>query len=252
MKKAIITVGLVALLFTGCSGGAELSEEDTVRVARYAADLVLKYDSNYKERLLTLEEQQDAKEKLRQAAERDAKLQELLEQKNNMKAEEYSEHKDNGSSASGESVQREEPVVMYAINDVVKTEGFTFENNGYEIVDKYPQTVEEGESVSMELSAATGKKLLLVKYEVMNTTETKAECNMFDKDVSAKVTVNNSVKADSMVTMLLNDFSTLKTEIEPGTPYEAVLVFEIPQEVTDIATLELDMTVEGNTYRIQQ
>ena len=63
MKKAMITVGVAALLLTGCGGGVELSEEDTVRVAQYAADLVLKYDSNYKERLLTLEEQEEAKEK---------------------------------------------------------------------------------------------------------------------------------------------------------------------------------------------
>lgn len=253
MKKVMITVGVAALLLTGCGGGVELSEEDTVRVAQYAADLVLKYDSNYKERLLTLEEQEEAKEKLRQAAERDAKLQELLEQKNNVKTESDSEKNESGSSnETGESAQQEEPVVMYALNDAVKVDGFSFQNNGYEIVDKYPEASGENETISMELSVASGKKLLLVKYVVTNTTDAKAECNLFDKNISAQVTVNGSTTADSMVTMLLNDFSTLKTEIEPGTPYEAVLVFEIPEEAANITTLEMSMTVEGSTYNIQQ
>lgn len=253
MKKAMITVGVAALLLTGCGGGVELSEEDTVRVAQYAADLVLKYDSNYKERLLTLEEQEEAKEKLRQAAEREAKLQELLEQKNNVKTESDSEKKETGdSNENGESAQQEEPVVMYALNDAVKVEGFSFKDNGYEIVDKYPEVSGENETVSMELSATTGKKLLLVKYVVTNTTDTKTECNLFDKNISAQVTVNGSVEADSMVTMLLNDFSTLKTEIEPGASYEAVLVFEIPEEAANITTLGMSLTVDGNTYNIQQ
>lgn len=253
MKKAIVTLGAAALLLTACGGGIELGEEDNVRVAQYAADLVLKYDSNYKERLLTLEEQENAKEKLRQAAERDAKLQELLEQKNNAETQnDADKKKSDNSNANGESTQQEEPIVTYTLNDVVKVEGFSFQNGGYEIADNYPEPSGENETVSMELSAATGKKLLLVKYEVTNTTEAKKECNLFDKEISAQVTVNGNIKADSMVTMLLNDFTTLKAEIEPGISYEAVLVFEIPEEAANITDLEMSMTIEGNTYNIQQ
>lgn len=251
MKKAIIAVSAAALMLTGCAGEVELSEEDTVRVAQYAADLVLKYDNNYKERLLTLEEQEEAKEKIRLAAERDEKLQELLEQKSNAET-------DTGKTSSGtnngdtEGGTQNETAVMYALNDVIKVEGFTFQNNGYDVLDEYPEVSEDGNDISMELTAAAGKKLLVVKYGITNTTDTKAECNLFDKDISAKVVVNGNIKADSMITMLLNDFGTLKIEIEPGTTYEAVLVFEIPEEAANIQSLELSMTVEGNTYNIQQ
>ena len=251
MKKAIIAVSAAALMLTGCAGEVELSEEDTVRVAQYAAGLVLKYDNNYKERLLTLEEQEEAKEKIRLAAERDEKLQELLEQKSNAET-------DTGKTSSGtnngdtEGGTQNETAVMYALNDVIKVEGFTFKNNGYDVLDEYPEVSEDGNDISMELTAAAGKKLLVVKYGITNTTDTKAECNLFDKDISAKVVVNGNIKADSMITMLLNDFGTLKIEIEPGTTYEAVLVFEIPEEAANIQSLELSMTVEGNTYNIQQ
>lgn len=248
MKKALITAGLAALMLTGCAGEVDLSEEDTARVAQYAADLVLKYDSNYKERLLTLEEQAEAKEKLRLAAERDEKLQELLEQKNNANTKEET-GKGMESAAEGE---REEPAVVYQLNDVVKAAGFSFHNNGYEVVEEYPEVSGENQDLSMELSAASGKKLLIIKYGITNTTDTAAECDLFSKDISAKAVVNGNVKADSMITMLLNDFSTLKTEIEPGTTYEAVLVFEIPAETANVQSLELSMTIEGNTYNIQQ
>lgn len=253
MKKAIIVAGVAALMLTGCAGEVELSEEDTVRVAQYAADLVLKYDNNYKERLLTLEEQAEAREKLRLAAEKDEKLQELLEKKNNAKTE-----KDTGKTGSGtnnggtEGEIQEEDAVMYALNDVVQVEGFTFQNNGYDVLNEYPEVSGDGNNISMELTAASGKKLLVVKYGITNTTDAKAECNLFDKDISAKVVVNGNINADSMITMLLNDFSTLKADIEPGITYEAVLVFEIPEEASNIQSLALRMTVGGNTYNIQQ
>lgn len=250
MKKAIITIGAAVLLLTGCAGEVELSEEDTIRVAQYAADLVLKYDSNYKERLLTLEEEEEAKEKIRLAAERDEKLQELLEQKSNTKND--TEKTESGENNGGsEDQKQEEAAVVYALNDVVKVDGFTFQNNGYEVLDEYPGVSENGNDISMEITTTSGKKLLIIKYGVTNTTNAKAECNLFDKDISAKVVVNGNINANSMITMLLNDFSTLKAEIEPGAEYEAVLVFEIPEDAADIQSLELSMTIEGNTYRIQ-
>lgn len=252
MKKAIITVGVAALVLTGCAGEVDLSEEDTARVAQYAADLVLKYDSNYKERLLTLEEQAEAKEKLRLAAERDERLQELLNQKNHPKTEETEKKEPGKNSGSEEGGKQEEPEIMYSLNDVVKVNGFSFQNNGYEIVGEYPEVSDENQDISMEVRAASGKKMLIVKYGITNTTDTKAECDLFSKDISAKVVVNGNVKADSMITMLLNDFSTLKTEIEPGTTYEAVLAFEIPEEAANVQSMELSMTIEGNTYNIQQ
>lgn len=252
MKKAIIVAGVAALMLTGCAGEVELSEEDTVRVAQYAADLVLKYDNNYKERLLTLDEQAEAREKLRLAAEKDEKLQELLEQKNNAKTEKDTGKTETGTNNGGTEGETQEEAVMYALNDVVKVDGFTFQNNGYDVLDEYPKVSQDGNNMAMELTAASGKKLLVLKYGITNITDSKAECNLFDKDISAKVVVNGNINADSMITMLLNDFSTLKTDIDPGTTYEAVLIFEIPEEASDIQSLALRMTVEGNTYNIQQ
>lgn len=250
MKKAIITAGVVALMLTGCGGQVELNEEDTMKVAQYAADLVLKYDSNYKERLLTLEEEAQAKEKLKQAAERDEKLKELLAQKNNAENKTGSEGTKSEIKKEDSEVNQQESAVTYALSDVLKAEGFSFQMNGYDVVEEYPEVTGDVGEIPMEVRAAAGKKLLLVKCIITNTTDAKAECNLFDKDISAKVVVDGTTRADSMITMLLNDFCTLKAEIEPAVPYEAVLVFEIPEESANIQSVELNMTIEGASYNI--
>ena len=63
--------------------------------------------------------------------------------------------------------------------------------------------------------------------------------------------VNGDVKADSMVTMLLNDFGTLKSDIEASQLYESVLVFEIPETAAAIEQLELNINIGEESYRIE-
>ena len=251
MKKGIIIAGAAMFLLTGCAGEVNLSEADNVRVAQYAADLLLQHDSNYKERLLTEEERKVAEEKLKLAAEKEAALQALLEA--NQKAETNdSQKEENGSSTGGEEEKIEaEPVVTYNVNDVLKADGFKFSYAGYDVVESYPEVTEDNQNLSMEVRATAGKKLLVVKVNVENTTEAKAECNLFEQNITGSIVVNGEVKADSMVTMLLNDLGTLKTEIEPGVPYESVLVFEIPEEAATIGELELNISIGGESYKIE-
>lgn len=242
--------GAAMLLLTGCAGEVNLSEADNIRVAQYAADLLLKYDSNYKERLLTAEEAKEAEEKLRRAAEKEAELQALLEAGNKKETQEYQENngEQTAENETGQSVS--ETVVSYNINDVLKTDGFQFTYAGYDVVEAYPEVTGNNQNISMEVRAASEKKLLIVKVNVENTTTAKAECNLFEKDITGSVIINGEVKADSMVTMLLNDLGTLKSEIEPGQSYETVLVFEIP-ETTNAEQVELNIHMSGETYNIQ-
>ena len=247
MKKGIIMVGAAMLLLTGCAGEVNLSESDNVRVAQYAADVLLKYDSNYKERLLTAKETKEAEEKLKLAAEKDAELKALLEANNKAKTQK-TDVKQETSGEEGETIN--ETVASYNINDVLKTDGFQFNYVGYDIVEAYPEMTEDNQNISVEVRAASGKKLLVIKVNVENTTAVSTECILFEKDITGSVVINGDVKSDSMVTMLLNDLGTLKSEIEPGVPYEAVLVFEVPEE-TVAEQLELNINIGDETYKIQ-
>lgn len=251
MKKGIIMAGAAMLLLTGCAGDVNLSEADNVRVAQYAADLLLKYDSNYKERLLTAQEAKEAEEKLRRAAEKEAELQALLETNNKASTQDSQKDESGEQTESEAETSANETVVSYNINDVLKEDGFQFTYAGYDVVEAYPEVTENNQDISMEVRAASGKRLLIVKVNVENTTGTKAECNLFEKDISGSVVINGETKADSMVTMLLNDLGTLKTEVEAGVPYESVLVFEIPETAATVEKLELNINISGESYKIQ-
>ena len=247
MKKQILTTGLVALLLTGCAGEVELSQADSDRVAQYAANLVLKYDRNYKETLLSEKEIYEAKEKLRIAAEKEAELQALLATKNQKEQE-----KEEGSedTTGGENIETE-VVVTHTLQEVLNIPGLEIQNTGYNIVDEYPESGESDEVVAVDVRATSGKKLLIMKYTITNNSGTNLECDLFSKDISCNITVNGTVKADSMLTMLLNDLGTLKMEIEAGTSYEAVQVFEVPENVTAVEQLELNMNMGNETFAIQ-
>lgn len=250
MNKRIITTGLIALLLTGCTGEVELSQSEQDRVAQYAANLVLKYDNNYKERLLSESEIKEAKEKLRIAAEKEAELQALLASKNQETKDEQEEVKNTGSATGGEN-EEPEVVVKHTLQEVLNVEGFEIRSGGYSVADEYPESIEAQEEMAVDVRAAAGKKLVVMKYSITNNSGNNLECDLFSKDISSEITVNGSVKAEAMLTMLLNDFGTLKTEVEAGATYEAVQVFEIPEAAAGIQQLELNMSVGSEKFAIQ-
>lgn len=252
MKKHIVAVGLVAMLLTGCAGQVELSEADNARVAQYAANLMLKYDSNYKERLLSEEEMKEAKEKLRIAEEKEAELQALLAAgEKNAQEEENSTTETAEGVESGIKTDEQEQRVVYTLQEALKLEGFEISSEGYSVVEEYPQDLDAGNSMTVNVRASAGKKLLVMKYQITNTTQEALECDLFSKDISGSVVINGSTEVNSMVTMLLNDLVTLKEVIEPGAVYEAVQVYEIPEEASNIEQMQLNMEIGSEVYAIE-
>lgn len=248
MKKHIVAVGLAAMLLTGCAGQVELSEADNARVAQYAANLVLKYDNNYKERLLSEQEMEEAKEKLRIAAEKEAELEALIAAGEEQEQDTNGENAEEAAEGGKEAVEQ---VAVYALQEVLNLEGFEIANAGYSIVEEYPENLDTDNGVAVDVRASSGNRLLVMKYQITNTTQEPLECDLFSKDISANVVINGSTKADSMVTMLLNDLGTLKEVIEPGIAYEAVQVFEIPESAANIEQMQFNMTIGSETYAIQ-
>lgn len=252
MKKHIVVVGLAAMLLTGCAGQVELGEADNARVAQYAADLILKYDSNYKERLLSEEEMEEAKEKLRIAAEKETELQALIAAGKEKEQDTTEESAGTAEATeSGNETGEQEQVTVYTLQEVLKLKGFEISNGGYSIVEEYPEELDVSNGVAVNVHASTGNRLLVMKYQITNTTQEPLECDVFSKDISANVVINGSIEADSMVTMLLNDLGTLKEVIEPGIAYEAVQVFEIPESASNIEQMQFNIKIGKETYAIE-
>ncbi len=252
MKRVFIALGTMTLLLTGCASGAELSENDSKRVAQYAADLLLKYDVNYQERLLTAGEVSEEKEKLRLIKEREEAVQELLDKEKNSSDNE--KNTTPHTTEGGKETQGEDTQVVRNeedINDVLAIPGLTFKMDGYQVCDEYSDMDQESGEASVSVTAKNGGKLLVLQCMVKNETEQDCQCNIFEKNIESSVTVNGSAKKKAMMTLLLNDFGTFQKNLKPGESVTTVMVFELSETDGDINDLQLDLNIGGTEHPIK-
>lgn len=252
MKKSFVALGAVALLLTGCANEVELSDNDSKRVAQYAADALLRYDANYQERLLTAQEVSEAKEKLRLMQERQEAVQELLNKEKHPADEKTDENSTASDGKNGQEGENTETVRMEEdVNDVLGIPGLTFSMDGYQVYDEYSDLDQETGHASVNVSAKDGEKLLAVNCIVTNGTGQDCECDLFAKDIESTVTINGSVKKKGMMTLLLNDFGTFQKTLAPGESVTTVMIFEISESDANISELQLNLNVGGTEHTIK-
>ena len=94
----------------------------------------------------------------------------------------------------------------------------------------------------------------MLKWKVENLTEEAITVdNMSSGDVfSAKYEMESgkTYHAKSVMTLLLNDFTTYEGTIEPQTAVEMVIVFEIPAETESVDEVELKIEKNGEKFQI--
>ena len=66
------------------------------------------------------------------------------------------------------------------------------------------------------------------------------------------ITVNDSIRANALTTMLPNDMSTYEETLEPGQSQELVLLLEVNEDVAGaVQTIALRLKNASNEYTIQ-
>lgn len=240
--KQLGAIFLAAAMLTGC-GGTELSKEQSALVAQYAAGLLLKYDRNYNDKLLTDEEIAAAEEAERLAAEKQAELEKIREEMKNPSKTDTSE--DNNSQEQ----EAEEPKV--AMNDILKVSGFDIQYVGYELLEAYPPAEKDAnsEDVYFSLNAAPGKKLLTLRFRVTNKGEQAAKISLLDKEMLCKLVMPDGSKKNAMMTMLLNDLAFYEEEFQAGESKEAVIIFDIKED-TKLEKFDLSVVIGENAYMV--
>jgi hypothetical protein len=87
---------------------------------------------------------------------------------------------------------------------------------------------------------------------VENLTDESRQIDLYDKDVSYKIIVNDSKAAKQMLTILMDDLYTYQKTMEPSMFEEDVLLFQVSDEVAaDIQDLKLEVTYDGNKVVLQ-
>lgn len=244
MKKQIRCVGVIlvcALLLSGCGNEIpDMSEEEKSMVVNYAADIVQKYDKNHPVKLQTITIQEEEMETAA-AEEADTAKTDIPEMDT---TEPDTENSDVQETA--EEIAAEVSPEM-TLDNFFQTEAFHFSYEDYEIDDSYPQS---GTEAYFAMNATAGNKLLVLKFQVENQTQTDAELDVLHMGIRFRVQVNGETK-NALTTMLLNDFANYQDVIAAGESRELVVVCEIPQEQeTSVETISLVLRNADGTETI--
>lgn len=234
--KGFVICALCCFVLTGCNDVIDLTDEQSTLIAEYAAQLLLKYDLNYEDRI---EEGKREAEKLEEEASEMMLTSEEGEQPVITETLTSQENTEAVSDATDEGMTEEHAVGTE--EDIAKILGLSnvsITYKDYIMTEQYPVTDDGGDF--MHLEASDGYQLLVVRFNVVNTTEDMAEVSLMDSSIDYRLVCNGSKAANPMLTILMNDLGTLETSVKPGENQDAVLVFQISDDMKDMLdTIEL-------------
>lgn len=242
--KGIAVAASIVTLLTGCgSNMPAMTPEQEWKIGEYAALTLLRYDANNRSRLVPYEQVEERKQMLLAIKERE-------ERKETLKQE----------AENAASVEETPEVVEndYTVSNTVGTigaffglpEGVTVSYTGSEVCDSYPS--DGSENSYFTLDASTGKKLLVLKFNISNQTQEEQLVDILSQSNAIRIKVNGSVTQGALVTMLMNDLSTYRATVAAGESVETVLLTELNVDTaTNLSAITLQLSHGEDTYTVQ-
>lgn len=229
MSKRIIFVSIFTvfgLALTGCTEVKNLTDEQSALIAEYAADLLLKYDSNYVDRIA--ENEQESGTDAEEGSTENVPATEDTEQENT------TEQVDGNEAGGKETVVGDETDIA----KIAGEDGVSITYRDYQIISHYPET--EGENDFLSLDASAGYELLVLRFRVSNSTDKAVDISLPDKALDYRVVCNGDKAANAMTTILPEDLGNLEITVNPQEEQEAVLVFQVSDTLKDaLESIEL-------------
>lgn len=226
MIAAVLASGM---LLGGCGDAPyDLTESEENVIVNYSAHVVTKYNTYQKEGLTYVEpestETVDADETSEPVAE------ETAETSANPGA-------DTGSTETG----IEMPVTATAtLADLFGVPGVEFTYVGARVDGSYLA----GDYYAMYPD--TGKVYVILGIDITNTSETPLDIDILSKIPKFTAIVNGTVKSSAEMTVLNDDFSTFQETMMAGNTRETVLIFQVPDSVTTVDSLQLYVQLDDN------
>lgn len=225
-----------------------LTESEQMMYAEYAAGVLMKYNAGSNMRVLEGQKLINQEKKEQAAREQEERRQQLAAE---YEANKKNDSNKNGSSNSDGSGGSSEGSGISYISDMAQATGmnaFSIVYDGYEVTDSYPNS---GEDILMAMDATNGKLLMVTKYKVTNIVDQTENLDMFSKQAKFKLKLNGK-SYKSQYTLLLDDLSMYKGDIDAGETIEGVLIFEIPEaEATNVNDMLLSVSVDGESSSMQ-
>lgn len=241
-KNMVCGALLCAMMLSMTACGNEipdLTEEESQRIGEYAAVTLLKYDANNRSRLV------DPEVVI-------AKLEKEAAKETTKASQEEGKAEETGSTGTTEvTMPTAQEEITASMEDFFGLpEGVSIIYEDYMVADSYPEDGVEDDYFALD--ASMGKKLLVLRFHLTNGTEQEEKIDLLNTNSRYIITVNDSIRANALTTMLPNDMSTYEETLEPGQTQELVLLLEVNEDVAGaVQTIALRLKNASNEYTIQ-
>lgn len=219
-----------AFVMTGCGEMPELTQEESELISEYAVGVLLKYDTAYNNRLVDTPADDPAEEET-----------ELPEEEN--PEEEPEPEMEEPAEVVDVSQDEETQPAVSSVEEYYGIPNVMISYTGYELADSYPPS-EEGAVPVFSMDASAGTQLLVLKFNVQNTSGQDQQMNMLGYGATFRVSVNGEASKGALATMLVNDMQTYDDVIPANTSVEMVSIVEVPQG-TNVGSIEFILRGNG-------
>lgn len=232
-KKMMLSICiLTAVLMMGCGKIPTMTPEQEEQIVNYAAAIALKYDAGYENRLVDLTQYPE---------ETPGTDKEETEESEGMDEVEDTDTTDISENAGGTSSS--------SIEEFYGVSGVRIDYTGASYCDSYPEG--SVEDYYFTLDATEGKRLLVLQFQVNNTTDAAVDVDFFSVAPRFRISVNGNSSKNILSTMLMDDLRTYIGTLQPGETVPLVLLAEIEeQDAGEIESLTLTMINESESVKI--
>lgn len=219
---------MMMMALTGCTSIIEMTSDEEELIAEYAADSVI-------EHYHSVREQQRNKYKVHP-------VEEVKPTQETSAPKETQPAATDSSSAVESTTESDEPGTVpgmvddtnpeYSIEALEKAlalEGVELSMLGYTVEERYPN-----DPYALAVDATAGYKLLVVEYDVWNSTDASSIMKVDASKAIIKAVVNGSDQISLFKTMLKQDIMNMNdVEFAAGEAKSGVLIFRIPEALVD-------------------
>lgn len=220
-----------AFVMTGCGEMPELTQEESELISEYAVGVLLKYDTAYNNRLVDTPADDPAEEETE------------LPEEENPEEEPEPEMEEPAEVVDVSQDEEEAQPMVSSVEEYYGIPNVMISYTGYELTDSYPPS-EEGAVPVFSMDASAGTQLLVLKFNVQNTSGQDQQMNMLGYGATFRVSVNGEASKGALATMLVNDMQTYDDVIPANTSVEMVSIVEVPQG-TNVGSIEFILRGNG-------
>lgn len=211
-KRMGLIACVLAVALSGCASVPELSQEDNDMAAEYMAGELLKYDKSYSyafdyDRTVLIPTPEPTPTPTVKPSEPAAT------------------DSGSGSKGSGSKNDTTSTLQEVSLEKIYGLSGVSIKQTGYSLRSRY------SDDNYAEVSAGKGNRLLIVTFNIKNTSGTEKSVQLDKSSVTYGLNIDGKGYGEPLMSIINQDIQFFRAKIPAGKSRKGVLIFEIPSGV---------------------